>query len=65
VIETHLTAGASWNFSQRNKISVAWLHAFKNTVNGSGSIPPQFGGGEADISLQEDSLAISFSHGFK
>jgi long-chain fatty acid transport protein len=65
VIETHLTAGASWKLANRNQISVAWLHAFKNTVNGAGSIPPAFGGGEANISLEEDSLAISFSHGFK
>jgi len=34
-------------------------------VDGTGSIPPAFGGGEANISLEEDSLAISFSHGFK
>jgi long-chain fatty acid transport protein len=65
VIETHLTAGGSWKLANRNEISVAWLHAFKKTVNGSGSIPPAFGGGEANISLEEDSLAISLSHGFK
>jgi long-chain fatty acid transport protein len=65
VIETHLTAGASWKLSGSNEFSVAWLHAFKKTVNGSGSIPPAFGGGEANISLEEDSLALSFSHGFQ
>jgi long-chain fatty acid transport protein len=65
VIETHFTAGGNWKLANRNQISVAWLHAFKNTVNGAGSIPPAFGGGEANISLEEDSLAISFSHGFK
>jgi long-chain fatty acid transport protein len=65
VIETHLTAGGSWKLADRNQLSVAWLHAFKKTVNGSGSIPPAFGGGEANISLEEDSLAISFSHGLK
>jgi len=65
VIETHLTAGASWKLGDRNEISVAWLHAFNDTVNGSGSIPPAFGGGEANISLVEDSLAISFSHRLK
>ncbi len=65
VIQTHLTAGSSWKLANRNEISVAWLHAFKKTVNGSGSIPPAFGGGEANISLEEDSLAISFSHGLK
>ncbi len=65
VIETHLTAGGSWKLAHRNEISVAWLHAFKKTVDGSGSIPPAFGGGEANISLAEDSLAISFSHGLQ
>jgi long-chain fatty acid transport protein len=65
VIETHFTAGGSFKLANRNQISVAWLHAFKETVNGAGSIPPAFGGGEANISLEEDSLAISFSHGFK
>jgi long-chain fatty acid transport protein len=65
VIETHLTAGASWKLGDRNEISVAWLHAFNDTVNGSGSIPTAFGGGEANISLVEDSLAISFSHRLK
>jgi long-chain fatty acid transport protein len=65
VIETHLTAGSSWKLANRNEISVAWLHAFKKTVDGSGSIPPAFGGGEANVSLEEDSVAISFSHGLK
>lgn len=65
VIETHLTAGASWKLGRGNEFSVAWLHAFKKTVDGSGSIPPAFGGGEANISLEEDSLALSFSHGFQ
>jgi long-chain fatty acid transport protein len=65
VIETHLTAGISWKLANRNEISVAWLHAFNYTVNGIGSIPPAFGGGEANISLVEDSLAVSFSHRLK
>jgi long-chain fatty acid transport protein len=65
VIETHLTAGVSWKLANRNEISVAWLHAFNYTVNGTGSIPPVFGGGEANISLVEDSLAVSFSHRLK
>jgi long-chain fatty acid transport protein len=65
VIRTHLTVGARWNLAERNAISVAYLHAFEKTVYGSGSIPTAFGGGEANISLQEDSLAVSFSHGFQ
>jgi len=65
VIKDHLTGGLSWKLSDRNEFNVAYIHAFKNTVNGSGSIPPAFGGGEANVHLEEDSVAISLSHGFK
>jgi long-chain fatty acid transport protein len=65
VIETHLTLGGSFKLSDRNTLHAALLHAFKHTVDGAGSIPPAFGGGEANIHLEENSLAISFSHGFE
>ena len=65
VIQDHLTGGLSWKWSERNTLNLAYIHAFKNTVNGSGSIPPAFGGGEANVHLEEDSVAISLSHGFK
>jgi long-chain fatty acid transport protein len=65
VVQTHLTAGVSWKVADRNEVSVAALHGFKKTVNGAGSIPPAFGGGEANVSLEENSLAVSFSHGFR
>ena len=64
-MEPHLAVGARWKLANRNRVSVALPHAFKDTVNGSGSISPAFGGGEANISLAQDSLAISFAHGFK
>jgi long-chain fatty acid transport protein len=65
VVQTHLTAGVSWKVADRNEVSVAALHGFKKTVNGAGSIPAAFGGGEANVSLEENSLAVSFSHGFR
>jgi hypothetical protein len=33
-------------------------------VNGSGSIPPAFGGGEANVSLVENSFGAGFTHKF-
>jgi len=36
------------------------VHAFKKTVNGSGSIPASFGGGEANLTMTEDSIGISY-----
>jgi long-chain fatty acid transport protein len=65
VVQTHLTAGVSWKVADRNEVSIAALHGFKRTVNGAGSIPQAFGGGEANVSLEENSLAVSFSHGFR
>jgi long-chain fatty acid transport protein len=65
VIETHLTLGGTWRLSDRDAIDVALLHAPKVTVNGSGSIPASFGGGEANIHLQENALTVSWSHRFQ
>ena len=65
VIRDHLTAGLAWKLSDRNQLHLAYIHAFRNTVNGAGSIPPAFGGGEANIHLEEDSVALSLSHGLK
>ncbi len=62
VVETHLTAGLSWKLNAVNELSLSALHAPKKTVYGSGSIPPAFGGGEANVSLEETSIGIGWSH---
>ena len=64
VVRDHLTFGATWALSQKNELSFDYLHAFKNTVNGSGSIPPAFGGGEVNVSLEENSFGAGFTHKF-
>jgi long-chain fatty acid transport protein len=60
VVQNHLTLGGTWKLADKSEVSVAYVHAFKQTVNGSGSIPPQMGGGEANISMHEDSIGISY-----
>jgi len=65
-VEDHLTLGATWSLNNDMEVTVAYMHAFENTVNGSGSIPPGnppmgFGGGEADITMYQDSLGVAFS----
>ena len=62
VVETHLTAGLSWKPNATNEVSFSVLHAPKKTVNGAGSIPAAFGGGEANVSLEETSIGIGWSH---
>ena len=64
VIQDHLSLGASW-LTPRGEWNFSYTHAFKQSVNGSGSIPPGFppgglGGGEANIDLEENILAISY-----
>lgn len=65
VVQNHLTLGGTWKLTGTSEISVAYVHAFKQTVNGSGSIPAGappggFGGGEANITMHEDSIGISY-----
>jgi len=60
VVQNHLSLGGTWTLANKSEVTVAYVHAFKQTVNGSGSIPPQMGGGEANITMHEDSIGISY-----
>jgi len=62
VVETHLAFGGSWHIDARNVINVSYQHAFRKSVDGSGSIPPAFGGGEANLSLQENVIGVGYSY---
>lgn len=68
-IEKHLTLGASWVINTKDDISVSYIHAFDQKVNGASSIPPGFppsglGGGNANIELQENSYGVAWNHRF-
>ena len=60
VVEQHLTLGATWTLQNNNELTLAYMHAFKKEVNGSGSIPLSFGGGEANLHMYEDSFGIAY-----
>jgi long-chain fatty acid transport protein len=64
VVENHLALGATWSIDSRNEVSFDYVHGFKKTVNGSGSIPPSFGGGEINVSLEENVAGFGFTHRF-
>ena len=59
VVQHHLTAGATWTSPSGLEVTGYLLHALKNTVRGSGSIPAPYGGGEADIALAETAVGLS------
>lgn len=65
VVRKHLSVGGTWKTAGAGELSLAYTHGFKETINGSGSIPSGFppagfGGGNADIHLGEDIFGISY-----
>jgi long-chain fatty acid transport protein len=64
VIEDHLTLGATWTLNPKMEVTVAYMHGFEKKVNGSGSIPAPYGGGEANLKMYQDSLGVSFGMKF-
>lgn len=61
VVEDHLTLGATWNYTKDMEISAGYMHAFTKEVKGSNSIPASFGGGEANLRMQQNSFGIGLS----
>lgn len=63
VVEDHLTLGATWTTADKAEVTVGYMHAFSNTVNGSGSIPlgGGFPGGEANLKMEQNSFGIAYS----
>lgn len=70
IVQNHLSLGGTWTLADKSELSVAYVHAFKQTVNGAanaygaGSIPGTsttgFGGGNANLTMREDSISISY-----
>jgi long-chain fatty acid transport protein len=65
VVQHHLTAGATLALSNDKEVNVAYQHAFQNTVNGASSIAPAFGGGEANLTIYQNAISLSFGWGGK
>jgi len=59
-VEDHLTLGATWTLENKGELSVAYMHAFSKTINGVGSIPAGFGGGNANIKMYQDSIGVAY-----
>lgn len=59
VVQQHLSLGATWNIDQKQEVSVAYTHALEKTVHGT--IPAAFGGGEANLTMDQNILGVSYS----
>lgn len=60
VVEDHLTLGGTWSLSPTTELTVGYMHAFRKKINGSGSIPVGFGGGNANLQMNQNSLGVAF-----
>jgi long-chain fatty acid transport protein len=60
VVEDHYTIGGTFKIGGNAELSFAYMYAPTVTVNGVNSIPPAFGGGNANIHLKEQSLGFAF-----
>jgi long-chain fatty acid transport protein len=60
VVQNHVTLGATWSLLNGKEINVNYLHAFGGTVNGASSIPPNAGGGNANLNMYQNSVGVSF-----
>ena len=64
VVQDHATVGFTRKIDQHSQWSGFYGHAFAKTVNGTGSIPASFGGGEADVRLKENILGLAYGRSF-
>ena len=60
VVEDHLTLGLTLQMSKVSELSFMYMHAFEKKVNGSGSIPGGFGGGEANLRMSQNSFGVAY-----
>lgn len=65
VVRNHLTFGATWALPGGGELSGFIAHAFRQTVRGSGSIPPGMppgglGGGNANVHMKQTMLGVSY-----
>lgn len=58
VIEEHLSAGATWAIGKQGELTIAYTHALRASV--SGELPAQFGGGNARLTMYQNSLGLAY-----
>ncbi len=63
-IEEHITIGSTWTYKNGSEFTLYYMHAFENEVKGNSSIPPQMGGGEANISMAQDAWGMAYGWNF-
>lgn len=61
VVQNHISVGATWKIDANQDVSLAYTHALEKELKGSGSIPAGFGGGEANLKMNQNILGVAYS----
>lgn len=64
VITDHATLGMTWATAAGNEVTIAYVHAFKQSVKGASILPVFMGGmpaGQEEISMYQNSIGIQYS----
>lgn len=64
VVKDHFTVGGTYNIDEKSEVSFNYVHAFSNTVTGTGAIPSSFGGGNVSLKMYQDSLGVAYAYKF-
>lgn len=62
--ETFVTCGASYRPSERAELSAFGAYGFDHRIKGNNSIPPQFGGGEVDVTRSQLVVGVSLGYDY-
>lgn len=60
VVQNHLHLGGTWKSQSGKELSIAYVHAFGENLTGVNSIPPNAGGGNANLHMYQNSIQIGF-----
>lgn len=61
-VEDHVTLGGEWKLNNKANLTATYTHAFDKSVNGTGpSIPGGFGGGDANLNMEQNAVGIAYS----
>jgi long-chain fatty acid transport protein len=60
VVEHHLTLGATWTLANKAELTVAYMHAFSNTVTGPSATSLLGVGGAEKLRMYQNSIGIAY-----
>jgi len=61
-VEHHITLGLTWKLDKNRDVTVSYMHALENKIEGKGSLLiPAGSPGEVDLKMHQDSLGVAMS----